>query len=64
MLSRKRKFIVAASGLVLSFVLALPFVGVVNGGQWVTVVGLVVGLYGSVEAAEGWAHSRAEENLG
>lgn len=59
MLRGKRKFTIAAMALLMSFVLA--FVDVVDGGNWVAVVGLVVGLYGGAEAAEGMAHARSGE---
>lgn len=55
----KRKFTVAAAGLVFTFVLAL--VGVVEGSQWVQAVGLIVGLYGGAEACEGFAHARSRD---
>lgn len=56
MLNRKRKFLIAASALVLTFVLAL--LGVVEGSHWVAAVSAIVGLYGGAEAAEGYAHAR------
>lgn len=48
----KRKFVVAMTALVMSFTLALA--DVVDGSNWVAVVGLIVGLYGASEAAEGF----------
>jgi len=59
MLTRKRKFIIAAAALVLTFVLAL--LDTVSGGQWVQVTAAIVGLYGGAEAAEGFAHARSEK---
>lgn len=60
MLSRRRKFAIAGAALVMSFILAL--VGVVEGPQWVQVTGLIVGLYGGAEAAEGFAHARGNSD--
>lgn len=50
-LDRKRKFVIALLSLL--FTLGLAMGGVVDGGQWVTAVGLIVGLYGGTEAYEG-----------
>lgn len=55
---RKRKFTIALVALVMSFVLAL--VGTVDGGNWVAVTGLIVGLYGGAEALEGFGRGRNE----
>lgn len=57
-LDRKRKFVVAMTALVMTFVLALK--QFVDGGEWVMAVGLIVGLYGGAEALEGRAHARSE----
>lgn len=51
MLERKRKFVIALVALLASLGLAIG--GVVEGGEWVTAVGLIVGLYGGAEAWEG-----------
>lgn len=56
MFDRRRKFVIAASALVLTFVLAL--VGVVTGGNWVGAVGAIVGAYSTAEAFEGYANRR------
>lgn len=53
-LERKRKFLIALLALV--FTLGLAMAGKVDGGQWVTAVGLIVGLYGGAEALEGRGH--------
>lgn len=53
----KRKFLIAATALVFTFVLAL--IGVVSGSNWVAAVTTIVGLYGGAEAVEGWAHTRS-----
>ena len=46
----KRKFVVALLALCMSFVLALA--GILAGGQWVTAIGFVVGLYGAANVGE------------
>lgn len=56
MLNRRRKFVIAAVALVMTFVLAL--FDVVDGSNWVGAVSAIVGLYGGAEAAEGFAHAR------
>lgn len=56
MLNRKRKFVIAATALLLTFILAC--MDVVNGSNWATAVSAIVGLYGGAEAAEGYAHAR------
>lgn len=58
MLERKRKFAIAFVALVMTFVLAL--LEYVDGNNWVTAMGLIVGLYGTVEAAEGFANARTQ----
>lgn len=50
-LKRRRKFTISATALCMTFVLALT--GTVNGANWVSAVGLIVGLYGGAEALEG-----------
>jgi len=45
----QRKFVIALLALLCSFALAL--VGKMTGSEWVTAVGLVVGLYGAANAA-------------
>lgn len=55
-LARKRKFVVAMTALVMSFVLALT--GVVSGGNWVGVTSTIVGLYAGAEAWEGAQHGK------
>lgn len=57
MLRGKRKFLIAATALTFTFILAL--IGTVSGSNWVTAITTIVGLYGGAEAAEGWAHSRS-----
>jgi len=46
----RRKFTIALLALIMTFVLA--FCGIVSGGNWVTAVGLIVGLYGGAEMGE------------
>lgn len=53
-----RKFTVAMVALVMTFILALPVCGVVDGGQWVAASGLIVGLFGGANAA---VHATASE---
>lgn len=57
MLFGRRKFAIAMTSLVMTFVLALT--GVVDGGNWQGTIGLIVGLYGVAEAAEGAAQAFA-----
>lgn len=45
-----RKFSIALLSVVLTFILGL--VGVVDGGNWVAAVGLIVGLFGGANAME------------
>lgn len=56
LLHRKRKFVIAATALVFTFILAL--LDVVSGSNWVAATSTIVGLYGGAEAAEGFAHAR------
>jgi len=49
----KRKFIVAMSSLLLSFIALVA--GEINGAEWVTIDGLIVGLYGGAEMGEAFA---------
>lgn len=58
-LNGKRKFVVAMTALIMSFVLALKGGQTLSGGEWVACIGLIVGLYGAAEAAEGHAHARS-----
>ena len=46
----RRKFTIALLALTMTFVLAVC--GIVSGGNWVTGVGLIVGLYGGAEMGE------------
>ena len=55
-----RKFIVAMSALTMSFILG--FVKVVDGGEWVAAVGLIVGLYGAASAAGKFAKKNGGES--
>lgn len=56
-LERRRKFTVAIVALCMSF--ALGLVQVLDGGQWVTAIGLILALYGGAEAWEGAQHAKA-----
>ena len=53
----RRKFTIALLALVMSFV-GLAF-GWLDGGQWVTAIGLDIGLYSGAEMGETIAKSRA-----
>jgi len=53
----KRKFTIALTALVMTFILAL--LEIVDGGNWVGAVSFIVGLYAGFEAAEGAAHGIA-----
>ncbi len=46
----KRKFVVALLALGMSFALAL--VGILAGSEWVTAIGLILGLYGAANVGE------------
>ena len=46
----KRKFTVALLALVMSFVLALA--DILAGSEWVTALGLIIGLYGAANVGE------------
>ena len=60
MLERKRKFLIAAAALVMSFALAL--LGKLAGGEWVTVTSFIVGLYGFAEMGEAALRSKKNGN--
>lgn len=57
-LDKKRKFVVAMTALVMTFILALK--GGLSGGEWVMAMAAIVGLYGGAEAIEGRAHARSQ----
>ncbi len=52
-LRRKRKFIVAITSILLSFIALM--LDKTTGAEWATIVGLVVGLYGGAEMGEAFA---------
>jgi hypothetical protein len=57
-----RKLIVSLIALGMSFILAMPFIGVLDGGQWVTVTGLIITVFTGGNGVEHHLENVAAKN--